>query len=222
MFACSSYPTYPELLESIGQEARCNVRRLRHHPSIVLYAGNNEDYQVAEFHKLEYDIEDKDPESWLRLDSERSTFPARYIYEYLLPRILAEETSKDMPYWPSSPFSPGGRLSSDPRTGDVHEWDGKSSRFLASNSISSEVCTVWHGRQKPYQLYATLGGRFVSEFGMQALPNLDTIKYFAHNASDRHSQSAIMDFHNKAEGHERRIAGYLAENLRDAPNFEVS
>ena len=125
MFACSSYPTFPELLESISQEIRCNLRRLRHHPSIVLYAGNNEDYQVAEFHKLKYDFDDKDPGSWLKLHPERNTFPGRYIYEHLLPQMIVEEASNDVPYWPGSPFSPEGKLSSDPSTGDVHEWEGK-------------------------------------------------------------------------------------------------
>jgi beta-mannosidase len=61
MFGCGSYPTWPELLESIHREATCNIRRLRHHPSIVIYAGNNEDYQVAELHELEYNPNDNDP-----------------------------------------------------------------------------------------------------------------------------------------------------------------
>ena len=76
MFSCGNYPAYPEFLDSIEKEGRVNVRRLRHHPSIVLYAGNNEDYQVQESFGLTYDYKDKDPEKWLKTD-----FPARYIYE---------------------------------------------------------------------------------------------------------------------------------------------
>ena len=76
MFSCGNYPTYPEFLSSVEREGRANVRRLRHHPSIVIYAGNNEDYQVQESFGLTYDYEDKDPEKWLKTD-----FPARYIYE---------------------------------------------------------------------------------------------------------------------------------------------
>lgn len=76
MFGCGNYPAFPEILLSIETEAIMNVRRLRHHPSIVIYAGNNEDYQVQEQMGLTYDYEDKDPQSWLKTD-----FPARYIYE---------------------------------------------------------------------------------------------------------------------------------------------
>jgi beta-mannosidase len=76
MFGCGNYPAYPDFLVSIKKECTANVRRLRHHPSIIIYAGNNEDYQVQESYGLTYDYEDKDAESWLKTD-----FPARYIYE---------------------------------------------------------------------------------------------------------------------------------------------
>jgi beta-galactosidase/beta-glucuronidase len=76
MFGCGNYPAFPKILESIKEECIANVGRLRHHPSIVIYAGNNEDYQVQESFGLRYDFEDKDPENWLKTD-----FPARYIYE---------------------------------------------------------------------------------------------------------------------------------------------
>ena len=85
-FACASYPTYKSFLDSVESEARQNIRRLRSHPSLIIWAGSNEDYQVQERYKLEYNYEDKDPQSWLK-----STFPARYTYEYLLPKILSEE-----------------------------------------------------------------------------------------------------------------------------------
>jgi beta-mannosidase len=42
MFACSMYPATPDFLDSVRAEAIDNVKRLRNHPSIVLWAGNNE------------------------------------------------------------------------------------------------------------------------------------------------------------------------------------
>lgn len=76
MFACGNYPCTPDLLASIRDEAKVQVGRLRNHPSVVLYCGNNEDYQIREFSGLTYEYEDKDPENWLK-----TNFPARYIYE---------------------------------------------------------------------------------------------------------------------------------------------
>lgn len=117
MFACGAYPVWPELKDSIEAEAKDNIRRLRHHPSIIIWAGNNEDYQVQEQCNLEYDYEDKDPESWLK-----TSFPGRYYYEHLLPAVMEKEAPGTQ-YWPGSPFS-NGKLSSDLTAGDLHQWNG--------------------------------------------------------------------------------------------------
>ncbi|TEA20666.1 Beta-mannosidase B [Colletotrichum sidae] len=195
MFGCGNYPTWPELLRSIDREARENVKMLRHHPSIVIWAGNNEDYQYAESENLTYDLSNKDAESWLKTD-----FPARYIYE----KILVDACSDLIPdtyYHFGSPWS--GEDTRDPTKGDLHQWN------------------VWHGTQEKYQNFDKLVGRFVSEFGMEAFPSVKTIDAFlpqGKNDPDRYPQSSTIDFHNKADGHERRIALYLVENFRYAPD----
>ncbi|KAE8145304.1 glycoside hydrolase superfamily [Aspergillus avenaceus] len=196
MFACASYPTYPSFLSSVEEEARANVRRLRHHPSIVIYAGSNEDYQIQEKYNLDYNFEtDKDPASWLK-----SSFPARYIYEYLLPKIVEEESPRT-PYHPTSPWG-GGKHSADPTIGDIHQWN------------------VWHGAMLPYQDFPKIGGRFVSEFGMEALPHIPTIEQFVQTAEEMYPQSQTMDFHNKASGHERRLGTYILENFQVRPDLQ--
>lgn len=42
MFACAMYPVYEEFLDSIEIEIAQNVRRIQRHPSILVWAGNNE------------------------------------------------------------------------------------------------------------------------------------------------------------------------------------
>lgn len=64
-----------------------------------------------------------------------------------------------------------------------------------------------------YQNAAQLSGRFVSEFGMQAYPHLETTKRMIQPVSQQHPGSAMMDFRNKAGDHERRLLTYVAENL---------
>lgn len=118
-FACGSYPAYESFLKNFEHEARQQIRRLRTHPSMVIWAGNNEDYQVQERYKLDYNYEgDKDPESWLK-----STFPARYIYEHLLPKLVKEE-DPHMIYHPSSPWG-DGKATADPTVGDIHQWNSE-------------------------------------------------------------------------------------------------
>lgn len=56
---------------------------------------------------------------------------------------------------------------------------------------------------------------------MEAFPNVKTIDAYLPQGKDdpdRYPQSSTVDFHNKAEGHERRIALYLVENFRYAPD----
>ncbi len=195
MFGCGNYPAWPELLASIRREAEENVRLLRHHPSVVIFAGNNEDYQFAESVSLTWEPDNHDAESWLSTD-----FPARYIYEKVLPDVC-HELAPAVHYHPGSPW--GGQDTRDPTVGDIHQWN------------------VWHGTQERYQNFDALAGRFVSEFGMEALPDARTVDAFLPRGRadpDRYAQSATVDFHNKADGHERRIALYLAENIRYAPD----
>ncbi|KAI1340065.1 family 2 glycosyl hydrolase [Xylariaceae sp. FL0016] len=188
-FACASYPTYDSYIQSVEQEARQAVRRLRTHPSVVIWAGNNEDYQVQERYKLEYNFADKDPQSWLK-----STFPARYTYEHLLPKIVSEEDPK-MIYHPSSPWG-DGKATYDPTVGDKHQWD------------------IWHGAMNRYQEAFMLSARFVSEFGMEAYPHLETTRNMITHPEQRYPGSMMMDFRNKAIDHERRMMTYVAENFQ--------
>ncbi|KAI9810609.1 MAG: hypothetical protein M1827_006171 [Pycnora praestabilis] len=188
LFGCGNYPAYNEFLESVRREAVANLKILRHHPCIVLWAGNNEDYQYAESEGLDYDPTDTDPQNWLK-----TSFPARYIYEKLLVDVT-KELVPDTYYHYGSPW--GGKSTTDATVGDIHQWN------------------VWHGTQEKYQDLDLLSGRFVSEFGMEALPHMKTIDSFLPTDSpDRYAQSSTLSFHNKAAGHSRRLALYLAENI---------
>jgi beta-mannosidase len=130
-FACGNYPVYASFLVSVEREVRQNVRRTRSHPSLVIWAGNNEDYQVLERYKLEYDPKSRDPEAWLK-----TTFPARYTYEYFLPKLLEEEAPGTL-YHPGSPWG-DHRHSADPSVGDIHQWDSKSLTIANPDSCLEE------------------------------------------------------------------------------------
>lgn len=109
MFACSMYPGDQHFLDNVRAEATDQVKRLRNHPSIVLWCGNNE-VETAWQHW-----------GW------KESLPAKLWDDYLkifhgvLPEVCAK-LDPSRPYWPSSPSS---NLEDDPdsqRTGDVHYW----------------------------------------------------------------------------------------------------
>jgi beta-mannosidase len=187
MFACGQYPCYPEFAASVQREAVGQVKRLRQYCSIVLYAGNNEDYAVAEMLNLDWNPGDHSG------DWTDTNFPARTLYETHLPAIVADH-APGIPYHPSSPW--GGKSTEDRTVGDIHQWN------------------VWHGSQTKYQWWDKLVGRFVSEFGMLSFPAAKSVRRFVTDPKQRYPQSAVLDLHNKADGAERRLALYVMENVR--------
>ncbi|KAF9263450.1 glycoside hydrolase family 2 protein [Marasmius fiardii PR-910] len=189
MFGCGQYPAYDSFLKLVQEEAEQNVKRIRHHPSVVIFAGNNEDYQIAESLKLELDYSDETS------DFRNTNFPARYIYERLLPSVV--EKHSNIHYHRSSPYSGQGQPTTDRTLGDLHQWN------------------VWHGTQEPWHNWDILAGRFVSEFGMEAYPNIRTVDHWLGGAKDeRYPQSRTNNNHNKASGFERRLELYLVENFK--------
>ncbi|EIW73529.1 hypothetical protein TREMEDRAFT_42399 [Tremella mesenterica DSM 1558] len=188
MFACGlQYPSTPSFNANVKREAEAVVKRLRDHPSVVMFAGNNEDYLLAEAEGV---IDYKDESG----DYMNSKFPARHIYEILLPEVVKAHSS--IFYWRSSPY--GGKNTRDQTVGDIHQWD------------------VWHGTQEPWSNWDKLAGRFISEFGMEGYPDLRTIKQWSDDKSQLFPQSRISVQHNKATGFERRLELYLMENFRHA------
>ncbi|EIN10923.1 glycoside hydrolase family 2 protein [Punctularia strigosozonata HHB-11173 SS5] len=195
MFGCGQYPAYDSFLKSVTKEAEQNVKRLRHHPSLVIFAGNNEDYQIAESLHLELDYSDETS------DFRKTNFPARHIYERVLPSVV--EKYSDVFYHRSSPYSGQGQPTTDKTLGDLHQWN------------------VWHGSQEPWHNWDILAGRFVSEFGMEGYPNIRTVDYWlGGDKTERYPQSRVMNNHNKADGFERRLELYLMENFKHAFDIE--
>ncbi|KAH8109772.1 glycoside hydrolase superfamily [Phellopilus nigrolimitatus] len=185
-FACGIYPAHDSFVDSVKLEAEDNVRRLRHHPSMALFCGNNEDYQQI----LQWNIE--------------TDLPARKIYEEVLPGIVTALTRDEVPYHRGSPYGGKGWDTADPTVGDVHQW------------------TIWAGTNV-YQDYDILGGRFISEFGMPAMPDMRTVNFWLQGApeNERYAQSKIMAQHNKAGSHERRFSYCMGDNFKYTSNLET-
>ncbi len=109
MFACAMYPGDPDFLDSVREEARYQIRRLRHHPSIAIWCGNNEIEQGW------FDW------GWAETLPESVWQDYKRLFYGLLPEVCAEE-DPGRPYWPSSPSSLLREEPNSQRMGDTHYW----------------------------------------------------------------------------------------------------
>ncbi|MBL8968637.1 MAG: glycoside hydrolase family 2 protein [Spirochaetaceae bacterium] len=167
MFSCALYPSSPDFLAEVEAEIRHQVRRLKDHPALGLWCGNNEALGAITWYE----------------ESKKS--PARYIVDYdrltegVLGRV-ARELDPDRAWWPSSPSAGPNDFSdnwhSDGR-GDMHYW------------------AVWH-EGKPFADYLEVRPRFCSEFGFQSLPSARTVASFAPDG-ERNVTSPAMEHHQR-------------------------
>lgn len=187
MFACSMYPGNQEFLDNVRAEAIDNVKRLRNHPSIVIWAGNNE------------------VETAWRNWGWRQNLPASLWDDYLkifhgVLQEVCDAYDPSRPYWPSSPH---GGLADDPdskRSGDVHYWE------------------VWHA-EKPFSEYEKQRTRFMSEYGFQSFPNIETVKYYT-LPNERDIESPIMLAHQRHPRGNQLVREYMLREYPKPKDFE--
>ncbi len=111
MFACATYPTFDHsFMENVQAEAEDNIRRLRHHPCLALWCGNNELEQgwVGE--------------EWNNRQMSWGDYSR--LFDELLPGII-DKLDPEHSYWPCSPHSPYGdrRDYNNEQWGDAHLWN---------------------------------------------------------------------------------------------------
>ena len=160
MFACAPYPDDDErFMDSVRAEVAHQVRRLRHHPSLAAWCGNNECQIIQQIH----DHLKGDPPT---------TMPGTDLFERVMPELVAA-LDPTTPYRPGSPF--GGVNANSQRHGDEHNWTVwhgippvPDDRLVGPIHRSPESVA--------YTRYAEDPTRFASEFGIQAAPALATLE----------------------------------------------
>jgi beta-mannosidase len=168
MFANGMYPGDSAFLANVREEARDQVRRLRNHPSLALWCGNNE--MDEGWHRW----------GWARAyDTPQDSAAVREAYLNLFHEILPGIVEDEDPwrrYWPSSPSLGWGDPESLNR-GDSHYWG------------------IWHGRE-PFIVFTEKLPRFSSEYGFQAFPPMATVEAFT-DPADRSLSNPILLVHQK-------------------------
>lgn len=106
-FACSYVPDDEPAQAALRVEAEANVKRLRHHPSLAIWCGNNENLTMWR-------------DGWGRPAPLPPRFHGEKLYDETLPEVL-RAFDPERPYIASSPM--GGESADDGHFGDEHYWD---------------------------------------------------------------------------------------------------
>ncbi len=199
MFACSMYPGNDTFLSSVTKEADYQVKRLRNHPSIALWCGNNE-IDVA------WQNDNKTGGwGWKNAYSDQKREQVWKAYDTIFNHILANAVkvlSPNIAYWQSSPSSivPKKYATNSNPDGDSHYWG------------------VWHARE-PFENYSKNIGRFMSEYGFQSFPEFESIKKFA-LPEDYNIESDVMRHHQRSAIGNMAIKDYMKMYYHVPDNFE--
>jgi len=146
-FAGGLYPWDETFIANVEAEVADQARRLRGHPSLALWCGNNE----CDEGWWNWGWRDHLPAGRIS-DEIRAGYET--LFERRIPALLAT-ADPGRPYISSSPTHGWGRATAH-RQGDVHDWG------------------LWHGRE-PFSRAPRKTGRFVSEFGFQSFPAPSTL-----------------------------------------------
>ena len=191
MFACTPHPHDNAFLDNVAHEARYNIKRLRNHPSVAIWCGNNEVLESIKY--WGYDkVYSKEIMDGFREGYDKT-------FRELLPEIVME-LDPDKFYLHGSPDTANwGRIPS-LSYGDAHYWG------------------VWHGRQ-PFEVLDKNVPRFMSEFGFQSFPEMKTIRTFA-TEKDFDIESEVMQSHQKSSIGNEVIKQYMDMYYNTPSNFE--
>jgi beta-mannosidase len=194
MFGGDMIPGDVAFQENVRQEAIDQIKRLRDHPSIVIWCGNNE-VETGWWHwgdRQEF-------KASISPDTRDRVWQDYVIMFADILKSAVTQYADPVPYWPSSPSANFEEIPDNQHNGDMHYWQ------------------VWHA-QAPASDYTLQFPRFMTEYGFQSFPEMRTIEAFA-KPEDFDIRSTVMQAHQKNKGGNERILTYMLREYRQPKDF---
>uniref|UniRef100_A0AAZ3R820 Beta-mannosidase n=1 Tax=Oncorhynchus tshawytscha TaxID=74940 RepID=A0AAZ3R820_ONCTS len=152
MFACAMYPTEPDFIETVREEVVQQVRRLKSHPSVIVWSGNNENEAAL-------------ATNWFGIPvAQQPRYHRDYVTLYVDNiRAIVQKEDGSRPFLVSSPTNgvesqQEGWVAHDPY--DLHYGDTHYYSY-------SHDCWDWTALPRT---------RFASEYGFQSWPSFSTLQ----------------------------------------------
>ncbi len=188
MFANGMYPGDSVYMQNVKEEVIYQIDRLKIHPCIVLWCGNNEIDEA--WHNWGW----QNQFNLHGADSAKVWINYNMLFEDSL-KAWVNEYDGRRPYVSSSPKLGWGNKKS-LTEGDSHYWG------------------LWWGMED-WETFKSHTGRFISEYGMQAMPNYETIKNYV-PATDLKYNSTAIQWHQKASNGFYKLNFYLDKYFIDS------
>lgn len=208
MFGNPWMPGTYSFKQNVAQEVEDQLKRLRNHPSIVLWCGNNE--QENNF------MQDSSHVSHLARLQMRTDYLT--VFSGIIPTLVARYDPA-VAYWPSSPsgdyeetknknywiLEAGDDVGGNEESGDTHDYSiGTSNRVRPRVPFSTEL-------DRHY--------RFVSEYGFQSLPEMRTIDSFTVPQDRTSVTTTVMASHEKGGDGYETIRNYMSQYYGQPKDF---
>ncbi len=197
MFGNPWQPGTYSFKQNVAAEVKDQLLRLRNHPSIVLWCGNNE--QESNFTQ---DTRDVTPEAKVQMWEDYLT-----VFSGIIPTEVARYAPATA-YWPSTPST------------DYEETRARNYRVLedgddaAGNYESGDAhdYSIWDSPptlpKRPFSTEEDRHYRFVSEYGFQSFPDMRTIDAFTLPEDRVSLGTPVMMAHQKAVAGPGTVNGY--------------
>ncbi|KAI5633033.1 beta-mannosidase [Phthorimaea operculella] len=189
MFACSMYPVDKEFMDSVRTEVEQNVKRLQHHASIAIWAGNNENEAALRG-------------NWYHTAAKFDEYKHNYIKLYVdTIKPIVEHLDPDRRYLVSSPSN-----------GKKSEQDG----YISMNPYDSHygdthyynyIADVWDMNIYPLT-------RFASEYGFQSYPTLLTYETATNVSEDYRMDSEFNQHRQHSPAGYQTVLNQITKHLK--------
>lgn len=194
MFGGGLYPGDRAFMDNVRSEAVDQVTRLRNHPSIAIFCGNNE----SETGWFTWGNRQEFKASLTPEQRDQVWGDYNRLFSGLLPDVITRY-DPEAAYWPSSPSNNFEAPEGNTQYGDDHYW------------------AVWHG-DAPFSLYDEQYPRFMTEYGYQSFPEMATVESFA-LPGDMRIDSPVMMAHQKNNAGNQIIHTALLKYFGEPKDF---
>ncbi|XP_037028038.1 beta-mannosidase-like [Bradysia coprophila] len=190
MFACSMYPANDDFLSTVVDEIDTQVKRLQHHPSLLMWAANNENEGALR-------------DNWYGTRDNFEVYRTDFVKLYvntIIRNVALLDPSRDC-------------LSSSPTNGKKTEEEGWVSEWPGNIRYGDTHPYNYRDDNWDWRWMVSRRSRYASEFGYQSFPYVETLRKVSSNFDQWTWFSEFVDHRQHHPGGQGEIHDLIQSHL---------